>query len=420
MRPEIVKMSSQVPEASLVAYVAEKIRAGEVLGMPTDTFYGLAADPFNLHAVDRVYEIKSRSRHKPLSLLIESVDQAAELAWPVPEIFYLLARRFWPGPLTIIVKADPKLPLKVTANTGNVALRVPAAEIPLAIIRAGGLPITATSANLSGESECTSALQVRDQLGDCLSIIVDGGHLAARNALHHHRPDERRWELARDAAWRHSRRTNCRAVGRPGVGATAVQNSNFHLSRWIVTLAVFVAVVFLLYTSWQIMREGGVDEARAVDAIVVFGAAEYVGHPSPVYRARLDHAYDLFQRGLAPVIITTGGAGKDPRFSEGQVGRDYLEGRGIPDINLIAETQGGNTDESTRRVAVIMHANNMKTALLVSDAYHLYRAKQMMAREGVTVYTSPRPGSVPKTAFARWMAALRESFSYMLYRAHVT
>jgi L-threonylcarbamoyladenylate synthase len=175
VRPEIVKISNQEPEASLVSYVAEKIRAGEVLGMPTDTFYGLAADPFNLHAVDRVYEIKSRSRHKPLSLLIESVDQAAELAWPVPEIFYLLARRFWPGPLTIIVKADPKLPLKVTANTGNVALRVPAAEIPLAIIRAGGLPITATSANLSGESECTSALQVRDQLGDCLSVIVDGG-----------------------------------------------------------------------------------------------------------------------------------------------------------------------------------------------------------------------------------------------------
>ena len=167
------------------------------------------------------------------------------------------------------------------------------------------------------------------------------------------------------------------------------------------------------------MREAGVDEPRTADAIVVFGAAEYVGHPSPVYRARLDHAYDLFQRGLAPVIITTGGAGKDPQYSEGQVGRDYLEARGIPDVNLIAETQGGNTDESTQRVAVIMHANGMHSGLLVSDAYHLYRAKQMMAREGVTVYISPRPGSIPKTAFARWMAALRESFSYMLYRAHV-
>jgi tRNA threonylcarbamoyl adenosine modification protein (Sua5/YciO/YrdC/YwlC family) len=175
LRPEIVKINSQEPEASLVTYAAEKIRAGEVLGMPTDTFYGLAVDPFNLHAVDRVYEIKKRLRHKPLSLLIESVDQAAELAWPVPEIFYLLARRFWPGPLTIIVKADPKLPLKVTANTGNVALRVPAAPVPLAIIQSAGLPITATSANLHGEAECATALQVRDQLGDLLSLIVDGG-----------------------------------------------------------------------------------------------------------------------------------------------------------------------------------------------------------------------------------------------------
>jgi tRNA threonylcarbamoyl adenosine modification protein (Sua5/YciO/YrdC/YwlC family) len=175
LRPEIVKINGQAPEASLVTYAAEKIRAGEVLGIPTDTFYGLAVDPFNLHAVDRVYEIKTRSRHKPLSLLIESVDQAADMAGPVPEIFYLLARRFWPGPLTIIVKADPKLPLKVTANTGNVALRVPAAEVPMAIIRSAGLPITATSANLHGEVECTTAMQVRDQLGDCLSIIVDGG-----------------------------------------------------------------------------------------------------------------------------------------------------------------------------------------------------------------------------------------------------
>jgi len=177
LRPEIVKINSQQPESSLVTYVAEKIRAGEVLGMPTDTFYGLAADPFNLHAVDRVYDIKSRSRHKPLSLLIESVDQAADMAWPLPEIFYLLARRFWPGPLTIIVKADPKLPLKVTANTGNVALRVPSAEVALAIVRSAGLPITATSANLHGEMECTSAMEVRDQLGDRLSIIVDGGQV---------------------------------------------------------------------------------------------------------------------------------------------------------------------------------------------------------------------------------------------------
>jgi L-threonylcarbamoyladenylate synthase len=172
---EIIKISQENPESSLVTYVADQIKAGQVLGMPTDTFYGLAADPFNLRAVDRVYEIKSRSRHKPLSLLIESVDQAEELARPLPEAFYHLARKFWPGPITIIVAAASRLPLKVTANTGNVALRVPSAKIPLSVVKAAGIPITATSANLSGASECTTAEQVRDQLQERIALIVDGG-----------------------------------------------------------------------------------------------------------------------------------------------------------------------------------------------------------------------------------------------------
>jgi tRNA threonylcarbamoyl adenosine modification protein (Sua5/YciO/YrdC/YwlC family) len=175
LQPEVIKINSTTPEPSLVAYAAQRIRAGQVLGMPTDTFYGLAADPFNLRAVDRVYEIKSRSRHKPLSLLIETPEQAEELARPLPEEFYALARRFWPGPLTIIVRAASRLPLKVTANTGNVALRVPAAAIPIAVIKAVGLPITATSANLSGASECTTAEAVRLQLQDRVPLIVDGG-----------------------------------------------------------------------------------------------------------------------------------------------------------------------------------------------------------------------------------------------------
>ncbi len=175
MRAEIVKIHSENPEVSLVKYAADQIRSGEVLGMPTDTFYGLAADPFNLRAVDRVYDIKTRSRHKPLSLLIASTDQAEELAKSLSDEFYALARKFWPGPLTIIVKAGSRLPLKVTANTGNVALRVPNAKIPLAVVTAAAIPITATSANLSGASECTSAEQVRDQLEGRISIIVDGG-----------------------------------------------------------------------------------------------------------------------------------------------------------------------------------------------------------------------------------------------------
>jgi len=202
VRPEILKLSNETPEASLVKYAAEQIRAGVVLGMPTDTFYGLAADPFNLRAVERVYEIKTRSRHKPLSLLIESVDQAEDLTRPLPEEFYKLARRFWPGPLTIIVQAASRLPLKVTANTGNVALRIPAATIPLAVIQAAGIPLTATSANLSGASECTTAVAVRDQLQDRISIIVDGGTSPREVAstIIDLTDAEARWEVMREGA----------------------------------------------------------------------------------------------------------------------------------------------------------------------------------------------------------------------------
>lgn len=202
MRAEIVKINSENPETSLIRYAADQIRAGEVLGMPTDTFYGLAADPFNLRAVDRVYDIKSRSRHKPLSLLIENVDQAEELCKPLPEEFYKLARKYWPGPLTIIVKAASRLPLKVTANTGNVALRVPNAKIPLAVVTAAQIPITATSANLSGESECTTAEAVRDQLRDRIAIIVDGGTSPREipSTIVDLTDDETRWQIMREGA----------------------------------------------------------------------------------------------------------------------------------------------------------------------------------------------------------------------------
>jgi L-threonylcarbamoyladenylate synthase len=202
VRAEILKINNEKPEASLIRYAADQIRAGEVLGMPTDTFYGLAADPFNLRAVDRVYEIKSRSRHKPLSLLIESVEQAEELARPLPEEFAALARKFWPGPLTIIVKASSRLPLKVTANTGNVALRIPNSRISLAVVQAAQIPITATSANLSGEAECTTALAVRDQLQDRISIIVDGGTSPREVAstIIDLTDEEARWRILREGA----------------------------------------------------------------------------------------------------------------------------------------------------------------------------------------------------------------------------
>jgi L-threonylcarbamoyladenylate synthase len=202
LRVEMLKINSSAPEPSLIRYAADQIRAGQVLGMPTDTFYGLAADPFNLRAVDRVYEIKSRSRHKPLSLLIEDLEQAEELANSLPDEFHALAKKFWPGPLTIIVKAASRLPLKVTANTGNVALRVPNAKIPLEVVKAAGIPITATSANLSGESECTTAEAVRDQLGIRIPIIVDGGTSPRETAstIVDLTDEEARWKIMREGA----------------------------------------------------------------------------------------------------------------------------------------------------------------------------------------------------------------------------
>ena len=202
MRVEMVKINSATPEPSLIRYAADQIRSGQVLGMPTDTFYGLAVDPFNLRAVDRVYEIKSRSRHKPLSLLIEDVDQAEHLANTLSVEFYALAKKFWPGPLTIIVKAASRLPLKVTANTGNVALRVPNAKIPMEVIKAAGIQITATSANLSGETECTSAEAVRDQLGVRIPIIVDGGTSPREIAstIVDLTDEEARWKILREGA----------------------------------------------------------------------------------------------------------------------------------------------------------------------------------------------------------------------------
>ena len=201
VRAEILKIHAEQPEPSLVKYACEQIQAGQVLGMPTDTFYGLAADLFNLRAVERVYEIKSRLKHKPLSLLIENVDQADEFARPLCDDFHLLARRFWPGPLTMIVPAASHLPLKVTANTGNVALRGPAAEIPLAVVRTAKIPITATSANLSGAVECTTAEQVRDQLQNRISLIVDGGKSprSIASTIVHFKEDGS-WQILREGA----------------------------------------------------------------------------------------------------------------------------------------------------------------------------------------------------------------------------
>jgi uncharacterized SAM-binding protein YcdF (DUF218 family) len=188
---------------------------------------------------------------------------------------------------------------------------------------------------------------------------------------------------------------------------------------WVVGLAAAGVAVFLGISSAQIVHEAGLQEVHPADAIVVFGAAEYAGRPSPVYRARLDHAYDLFQRGAAPVVITTGGSAADPTFSEGGVGHDYLMHRGIPEAKLIAETQGSDTASSAERVAVIMRTNRMRSCVAVSDAYHVFRIRKLLEHEGVQVYVAPRPDSRPHSLWQRALAVLREAASYIAWGLHI-
>jgi uncharacterized SAM-binding protein YcdF (DUF218 family) len=186
-----------------------------------------------------------------------------------------------------------------------------------------------------------------------------------------------------------------------------------------VGLLCAAVLVWLALTCVGIVREASRQEIRPADAIVVFGAAEYSGRPSPVYRARLDHAFELFRRGLAPVVITTGGAAADPSYSEGGVGHDYLMRRGIPESNLIAETRGSDTAQSAQRIAVIMRTNHMHSCVAVRDAYHVVRIRQLLEHEGMQVYVSPRPDSRPHSPSQRVEAVLREAASYIVWRLHV-
>jgi len=191
-------------------------------------------------------------------------------------------------------------------------------------------------------------------------------------------------------------------------------------SRKTWLLWLLLALVFYVAAVYRdILQQSNVDEAQPADAIVVFGAAEYVGRPSPVYKARLDHAAQLYRRGLADLVITTGGAG-DSRFNEGIVGREYLKSLGIPDSQLIAETQSSDTAQSARRVATILRANDFKSCVAVSDAYHLFRIKRMLGREGIKVYASPRPNSRPQTFWKRQESAFHEIGSYTIWLLHLS
>jgi tRNA threonylcarbamoyl adenosine modification protein (Sua5/YciO/YrdC/YwlC family) len=157
-------------------YSTRLITSGKVVAFPTDTFYGLAADPLNLAAVSEIFRIKRRTADRPIPLLVASLDQAADLAHNPPRLFFQLAEKFWPGPLTLVVPASRLIPLKVTANTGKVGLRWPRAPLAVAMILAAARPLTGTSANLAKNQPCSTAEGVEAQLGPDLPLILDGGN----------------------------------------------------------------------------------------------------------------------------------------------------------------------------------------------------------------------------------------------------
>jgi L-threonylcarbamoyladenylate synthase len=171
---EILKVNETTLKLA-VDYGARQIKIGKVIAFPTDTFYALGADPLNLAAVNEVFRVKGRDAARPLPLLVESVDQAAEFSGDLPQLFFKLAGKYWPGPLTMVVPAAKGIPLKVTGNTGNIGLRVPNMPLVLALVRAAGRPVTGTSANLTEHTPCVTAEEVEAQVGGSVQLILDGG-----------------------------------------------------------------------------------------------------------------------------------------------------------------------------------------------------------------------------------------------------
>jgi uncharacterized SAM-binding protein YcdF (DUF218 family) len=193
--------------------------------------------------------------------------------------------------------------------------------------------------------------------------------------------------------------------------------------RIILRLLVVALVIAAVWCTWvyrQIATVASVDNAQPADAIAVFGAAEYSGHPSPVLHARLDHAVELYRKQIAPLVITLGGGSdKDSGNTEGGVGRDYLLANGIPFGSIIAETRSTDTDQQVRRLAAIAHDNNLHHIVVVSDGTHLFRIQQLCQDAGLEVYTSPRPALGHISNYDLAMRYVHEIISYTASRLNL-
>ena len=204
-----------------------------------------------------------------------------------------------------------------------------------------------------------------------------------------------------------------------------MRHSDDKRRKWLlctaVALVIILAIAAALWCQWvyaQIEHYANLDQAAPADAICVFGAAEYDGRPSPVFRARLDHALELYRRGIAPLLIPLGGNGGD-QYNEGSVGRDYLISKGVPEQNIIAETESRNTEESARRIAVIAQANGIRRLVIVSDGTHLFRIHAICAADGLDVLTSPRPRPAVEDRMLNLERLIHEILSYTLWRMHL-
>lgn len=172
---DLIEIDPNQPSVDAIERAAIAVRRGEVLAIPTDALYTLVADPFNLHAVGRVFAAKGREQHRSLPLLVSDFLMAEDMVTELPARFYLLARRFWPGPLSIIVPASAKIPLKVTGNTGRLALRQSRSRVAQALLDWLGQPLIATSANVSGHPTCTAGIEVFGTMDGRVDLVLDGG-----------------------------------------------------------------------------------------------------------------------------------------------------------------------------------------------------------------------------------------------------
>jgi uncharacterized SAM-binding protein YcdF (DUF218 family) len=183
------------------------------------------------------------------------------------------------------------------------------------------------------------------------------------------------------------------------------------VARWLAAFLGLIAASYLAALSVRVARQAAVDEAQRADIILVLGAAEYRGRPSPVLKARLDHALELYRRGMAPLILTTGGSGGDPDFTEGGVGRNYLIEQGVPAEAIAVERESESTAHSIAAASEIMERMGQRSCIVVSDGYHILRAKLMLESRGLKAYGSPRPGSGDQP----WWVYLREAVSYVIW-----